>query len=66
MVAEITPGLPKGRTAIRIISQRVAPNARAASRCARGTWTKTSRDSAEMVGRIMIASTTEAMKMLLV
>ena len=43
MLAPMTPGRLKGRTAVRIISQRVAPSASAASWWARGTCRKTSR-----------------------
>ena len=51
-----------GRTAIRIISQRVAPSASAASFCASGTVAMTSREIAETIGRIMIARIRPAMK----
>ena len=37
------PERPKGSTAMRIISQRVAPRASAASSCSRGACRKTSR-----------------------
>jgi hypothetical protein len=56
----ITADLPNGSTAIRIISQRVAPNARAPSSSLRGVCEKTSRDTAETTGRIITASTTPA------
>ena len=55
--AEMTPGRPKGSTAVRIISHRVAPSARAPSLWAVGVWSKTSRESAVTIGRTMIAST---------
>ena len=51
-----------GSTAVRIISQRVAPSASAASLCSCGTVAITSRAIAETIGRIMIASTNPAMK----
>ena len=60
MVAPITPGFPKGRTAVRIISHLVAPSARAASSYSRGVCRKTSRDTDVMIGRIITASTSEA------
>ena len=62
MAALITPGRPKGRTAVRIISQRVAPNAKAPSLCVVGVWAKTSREIAVTIGRIMIAKTTPMKK----
>src|SRR6185436_15492771 len=55
-----TPERPNGSTAIRIISQRVAPSASAASSCSFGVWRKTSRDTAVMIGRIITASTRPA------
>ena len=51
------PERPNGSTAMRIISQRVAPSARAASSCSTGVCRKTSRQIAVMIGRIMTAST---------
>ena len=51
-----------GRTAVRIISQRVAPSASAASLCSEGTVEITSRAIAETIGRIMIARIRPAMK----
>ncbi len=54
--AEITPERPKGITAMRMTSQRVAPSARAASSIICGAWRKTSRLTLVMIGRIMIAS----------
>ena len=56
----MTPERPYGSTAIRIISQRVAPRASAASRCRDGAWGKTSREIALMIGRIITASTRPA------
>ena len=61
----ITADLPKGRTTIRIISQRVAPSARAPSSSLRGVCAKTSRAIAEMIGRIITASTSPAVSMVL-
>ena len=51
-----------GSTAIRIISQRVAPSASAASLFSGGTVAITSREIAETIGRIMIARISPAMK----
>ena len=45
---------------MRITSQRVAPSARAASICSRGVWANTSRVTAVMIGRIISASTNDA------
>ena len=59
----ITPDLPNGSTAIRIISQRVAPSASAPSSRRRGVCAKTSRATAEMIGRIITASTTPTTSM---
>ena len=59
----ITADLPNGRTDIRIISQRVAPRARAPSSSRRGVCEKTSRETAETTGRIITASTTPAVSM---
>ena len=56
-IAPLTiPERPNGSTAMRIISQRVAPSASAASSCSRGVCRKTSRESAVMIGRIITAS----------
>ena len=63
MAAEMTPGLPNGNTAVRIISHFVAPRASAPSLWVVGVCANTSRDSAVMIGRIMIASTKPARKM---
>lgn len=54
--AEITPERPNGSTDMRMTSQRVAPRARAASSCIRGTWRNTSRLTLVMIGRIITAS----------
>ena len=45
---------------MRITSQRVAPSARAASICSRGVCANTSRVTAVMIGRIISASTSDA------
>jgi hypothetical protein len=63
MAAETMPDRPNGRTAIRIISQRVAPRASAASSCSRGAWRNTSRHTAVMIGRIIAARTTPTVRM---
>jgi len=59
-IAPNSPRAAVGRITLRIVSQRVAPRPSAASfnRC--GTALSASRDSAETVGRIMIASTNDA------
>ena len=62
MDAETMPLRPKGSTAIRIISQRVAPRASAASSCRTGVWRKISRQIAVMMGTTMTASTIAAVK----
>ena len=54
----ITADLPNGSTDIRIISQRVAPSASAPSSSRRGVCAKTSRATAETIGRIITARTT--------
>ena len=56
----MTDDLPNGRTVIRIISQRVAPSASAPSWSLRGVCEKTSRATAETIGRIITASTIPA------
>ena len=56
------PGREYGSTAIRIISQRVAPSASAASLFSDGTVAITSREIAETIGRIMIARISPPMK----
>ena len=60
--AETMPLRPNGKTAIRIISQRVAPRARAASSCSTGVCRKISRQIAVMIGTTMTASTIAAVK----
>ncbi|BCJ38324.1 hypothetical protein Athai_58270 [Actinocatenispora thailandica] len=59
ITAATMPGRPYGRTAVRIISHRVAPSASAASSFAFGVCTNTSRHSAVVIGSTMIASTIE-------
>ena len=56
----ITDDLPNGRTVIRIISQRVAPSASAPSWSLRGVCEKTSRATAETIGRIITVRTMPA------
>ena len=53
----MTPGRPKGRTAVRIISHFVAPSASAPSLCGVGVLANTSREIAVTIGRIMMANT---------
>ncbi len=65
MTALMIPGRANGRTAILIISQRVAPSARAASSCSLGVCRKISRVREVMMGRIMTASTMPAVRMVL-
>src|ERR1700752_771246 len=60
---ETTPERAYGKTARRIVSQRVAPNAIAASSWRRGVWAKTSREIAVVIGMTMIASTMPAVSM---
>ena len=54
---EITDERPNGSTVVLIISQRVAPSACAPSCSLRGVCEKTSRETAEMIGRIITART---------
>ena len=63
MAADTMPDRPNGITTWRIISHFVAPSAIEASSCRPGVRRKTSRDSAVMIGRIMIASTSAAVSM---
>ena len=51
-----------GTTTFQVDSQRVAPSARAASRCSRGTVSSTSRETEMMNGTTMMASTIPAVK----
>jgi hypothetical protein len=60
ITAPTSPLRLKGRTAVRMVSQRVAPSARAASRCTVGAWRKISRARAATIGSTMTASTTDA------
>ena len=55
ITAPTRPPLEWGSTAPRIISQRVAPRARAASRSPGGVVSMTSRESEVMIGMIMMA-----------
>lgn len=57
------PDLAYGKQVIRIFSHLVAPSARAASWWSAGVWRMVSRDMEVMIGRIMIARTTPAVKM---
>ena len=61
--AEMTPGRPNGRTAVRIISHRVAPSASAPSLWVTGVWANTSRDRAVTIGSTMIDRTMPMKKM---
>ena len=65
MIAATTPPRVYGRTTPRTISQRVAPRANAPSSSSRGTARKSSRQIAEVIGMVMIVSTTIAVKTLL-
>src|SRR5260221_4041882 len=62
MIAATMPDLEGGSTASLIISHRVAPTARAASRSSFGTVLKTSRQIAEMIGVIIKARMRPAVK----
>ena len=62
--AAAIPPRAYGNTTPRTISQRVVPSASAPSFSSRGTPRKSSRLMLEMIGRIMIVSTTIAVKML--
>ena len=63
MDAAMTPLRPYGSTVIRMTSHLVAPIAWAASMWARGVCRNTSRLTEVMIGRIITASTTPAVKM---
>lgn len=63
MHADTMPGVAKGSTAWRIISQRVAPRASEASSCRRGVCRNTSRLMAVMIGSTITASTSAAVRM---
>ena len=56
------PLRPNGSTVIRMTSHLVAPSACAASIWGRGVCLNTSRDTEVMIGRIITASTTPAVK----
>ena len=56
------PLRPKGKTAMRIISHRVAPRASAASSWRTGVWRKISRQIAVMIGTTITARTIAAVK----
>ena len=62
MAPDTIPLRAKGSTAIRTISQRVAPSASAASSWSFGVCRKTSRQIAVMIGRIITASTRDAVR----
>ena len=62
MAAPEIPAREYGSTATRIISQRVAPSASAASLWSRGTVDMTSREMALTIGTIMIAKISDATK----
>ena len=64
MSAAATPPRAYGNTTPRTISQRVVPSASAPSFSSDGTPRKSSRLMLETIGRIMIASTTIAVKTL--
>ncbi len=56
------PPRPKGRTTVRIICQRLAPRASAASRSPAGASEKTSRQIEATIGTIMMPTTRPAMR----
>ena len=64
MIAAAMPPRAYGNMTPRTISQRVVPSASAPSFSSRGTPRKSSRLMLETIGRIMIVSTTIAVKML--
>src|SRR6202521_431813 len=63
-VAPKIPARAAGSNTRHVVSHQVAPRATDDSRSPRGTARITSRETAESVGRIMMASTREAVKML--
>src|SRR3989441_2242048 len=63
MMAPKIPARAYRRTATRVVSHRVAPRLKAASRWLSGTARRASRDTAEMVGMIMIARMTPAVNL---
>ena len=56
------PSLAYGTTTCQVLSQRVAPKARAASRCSRGTASSDSRETEMTNGMVMIESTRAAVR----
>ena len=64
MVPPMMPPRPKGSTTERIMPQRVAPSARAASRSPGGAWEKTWRITAHDIGSTIIATAMPAQKAL--
>ena len=60
MIAPAMPPLAYGSTARWMVSQRVAPSASMPSRWVLGTARRISRETAVIVGRIMIARMTPA------
>ena len=64
IIAAAMPPRAYGKTTPRTISQRVVPSASAPSLRSRGTPRKSSREMLETIGRIMIVSTTIAVKTL--
>src|SRR2546426_1858004 len=63
MVAPKIPARAYRRTATRVVSHRVAPRLKAASRWLSGTARRASRETAEMVGMIMTARMTPAVNL---
>src|SRR5205809_476294 len=63
MTAPKIPARAYLRTATRVVSHRVAPRLNAASRWLSGTARRASRETAEMVGMIMIARMTPAVNL---
>ena len=64
MMAVPMPDRAAGTTTRTMVSQRVAPSAREASRRERGTARRASSETEQMVGRLMMASTSEALSRL--
>src|SRR6185312_13336682 len=65
ITAEMIPARANGSTAMRIISQRVAPRASAASSWSPGVCRKISRDSEVMIGSTITARTMPAVSIVL-
>src|SRR5947208_6517489 len=63
-VAPKMPARAAGRTTFQLVSHHVAPRATADSRSPFGTALRTSREIADSVGRIITASTSEAVNRL--